>query len=290
MCATEAGLAAQRDRLQNEQIFLDRRGRNKPSVARQDKQNCAAGAWLSVFPNWLNGTGLLADKWRDNVCLQYNHSPLDMPAACGSCGAKMTVKHALLCKTGGLVHIRHDDVADEWRHLCGTALSPGQVERKPRIFSCVSCWAGVAAGNTTPPPLPPPSAETQHQPVATEERGNASCHGFWECGRTTIFDMRITDTDAQSFQKKEFGKVLEQHEKEKKDRYLQNCLEMRNDFTPMVYSVDGIARREARNVEKRLATHLAGKWNCEYLQMVYYVRVRMAIAVVQANSLLIHGS
>jgi hypothetical protein len=94
-------------------------------MARWNKWNCAAGAWLSNFPNWLNGTGLLADKWRDNVLLWNNHSPLDMPAACNGCGAKMTVEHALSCKTGGLVHIQHDDVADEWRHLCGTALSPG---------------------------------------------------------------------------------------------------------------------------------------------------------------------
>ena len=77
--------------------------------------------------------------------------------------------------------------------------------------------------------------------------------------------MRITDTDAKSYRKKEPMKVLEQHEKEKKDKYLQNCLEMWKDFTPMVYSVDGIAGREARNAEKRLATQLAGKWNHEYL-------------------------
>ncbi len=52
--------------------------------------------------------------------------------------------------------------------------------------------------------------------------------------------MRITDTDARTYRKKEFAKVLEQHEKEKNDKYLQNCLEMQKDFTPMVYSVDGI--------------------------------------------------
>jgi hypothetical protein len=44
-----------------------------------------------------------------------------------------------------------------------------------------------------------------------------------------------------------FAKVLEQHEKEKKDKYLQNCLEMRKNFMPMVYSVDGIAGREAES-------------------------------------------
>ncbi len=104
----------------------------------------------------------------------------------------------------------------------------------------------------------------------------------------TIFDMQITDTDARSYRKKECAKVLEQHKKEKKDKYLRNCLEMRKDFTPMVYSVDGIAGREAQNAEKHLAVHLAGKWNHEYSQMVFYVRI--AIAVVRANSLLIRGS
>ena len=46
--------------------------------------------------------------------------------------------------------------------------------------------------------------------------------------------MRIMDTDARSYRKKEFAKVLEQHEKEKKEKYLQNCLEMQKDITPMV--------------------------------------------------------
>ena len=256
--------------IQNEQSFIDRQGQDKPSVARRDTQNCAAGAWLSVFPNWLNGTGLSADEGRDNIRLQYNHSPLDIPNACDGCGANMTIEHPLPCKTGGLVHIRHNDVADEWRHLC--AFSPCQAKHQPRIFSSVSHRAGTAASNTTPPSSPTPTTCTPQQPTTTEERGDASCHGFWEHGRTCILDMRIMDTN----------KVLEQHGKEKKDKYLQNCLEMRKGFTPMVYSVDGIAGQEARNVEKRLATklQLAGKWKREYSQMVYYVRVRMAIVVV----------
>jgi hypothetical protein len=139
-------------------------------VARRDKQNCAAGAWLLVFANRLNGTGLSADEWKDNVRLRYNHSPLEMPAACDGCGAKMTVEHALLCKMGGLVHIWHDDVADEWRHLCGTALSPCRVEREPIIFSCVSRRAQNAAGASAPDS----STSTVDAPcpsAATEERG-----------------------------------------------------------------------------------------------------------------------
>ena len=85
-------------------------------MARRNHRNCAAGAWLSVFPNRLNGTGLSADEWRDNVRLRYNHSPQDMPTACDGCGARMTVEHALSCKTGGLVHILHDGMEALVRH------------------------------------------------------------------------------------------------------------------------------------------------------------------------------
>ena len=65
---------------------------------------------------------------------------------------------------------------------------------------------------------------------------------------------------------------------------------MRKDFTPLVYSVDGITGREAENAEKRLAYHLLEKWHKQLPQTVYYVRIRMAVAVVRANSLLIRGS
>ena len=49
-CATEAGQAAWKSWLIDKQLFLDCRGRDNPSVARWDKRDCAAGAWLSVFP------------------------------------------------------------------------------------------------------------------------------------------------------------------------------------------------------------------------------------------------
>jgi hypothetical protein len=74
----------------------------------------------------------------------------------------MTVEHALSFKTGGLVHIWYNDVADEWRHLCGTALSPCQVERKPRIFSSVSRRVRNAAGASAPDSSTPTGPQTLH--------------------------------------------------------------------------------------------------------------------------------
>ena len=64
--------------LEDEQFALDHRGWGKQSMQRQDKCNCANGAWLTVVPNWLNGTGLSADKWRDLSRLRYNYKPQGM--------------------------------------------------------------------------------------------------------------------------------------------------------------------------------------------------------------------
>ena len=58
----------------------------------------------------------------------------------------------------------------------------------------------------------------------------------------------------------------------------------------MVYTVAGIAGREAKSAEKRLVSFLAEKWKREYSEMVFYVRVQMALSVVKANRLLIQGS
>ena len=61
--------------------------------------------------------------------------------------------------------------------------------------------------------------------------------------------MHITDTQYHSYWNKDYQKVLAQQEKEKKNQYLHPCLEMWKDFTPLVYSVDGITGREAKNAE-----------------------------------------
>jgi hypothetical protein len=130
-CVVCWGQYGRMERLGCKQKFVDARGVNKPAIKRRDILAGAAGLWLSVIPDRLSGNSLSAEEFRDNLRLRYNLLLLNMPQLCDGCGALMTVKHALCCKVGGLVHIRHDDVADEWRHLCGCALSFGRVEREP---------------------------------------------------------------------------------------------------------------------------------------------------------------
>lgn len=57
----------------------------------------------------------------------------------------MMVNHALLCKARGLVHIRHDDVADEWHTY--VPLSSQPVECEPSIHSSINQLVrGVGGG------------------------------------------------------------------------------------------------------------------------------------------------
>jgi hypothetical protein len=61
-----------------------------------------------------------------------------------------------------------------------------------------------------------PTALTDQTPP-TGKRGDASSHGFWQRGRTAIFDVRITDTQSRSYWNKDYQKVLAQQEEEKKN-------------------------------------------------------------------------
>ena len=100
----------------------------------------------------------------------------------------------------------------------------------------------------------PPSRGKEEMQAATD---------FWHCGRNTIFDIRITDTEAHAYRNKDFTKVLAAQEKEKKRKYLVSLHAQQKYSTPMIYTVDGIAGREAKSVEKRLASVLADKWKQE---------------------------
>ena len=72
-----------------------------------------------------------------------------------------------------------------------------------------------------------------------------------------MFDIIIVNLDAGSYLRMTPEKALAKAEKEKKDLYLQACLERIRTFTPMVYSADGIPGAEALAVHKRLAALLS---------------------------------
>jgi hypothetical protein len=80
-------------------------------------------------------------------------------------------------------------------------------------------------------------------------------------------------------------KVLETHEREKKKKYLEPCLEQRRHFTPFVVSTDGLIGKEAKTLLKKLSARLAEKTRKQYSQVCGFVNARMSIAIVRATHL-----
>jgi hypothetical protein len=246
-----------------------------PSTQRRMLRAKETGMWLTATPNRLNGTELSADEFRDSLRLRLGLVPLALPARCDGCGQSFSVGHALTCKQGGLVLLRHNDVAAEWHRLCAQALTPAAVSDEPLIHTGRDSTVGAGATGTTPQP---------------ELRGDVAVHGFWRRGATAIFDIRVTDTDAPSYRGLPPKKILEKHEKEKKAKYLEPCLARRRHFTPLVFSVDGMRGAEAEAATKRLASRLASKWKRTYSEVCGFVRSRLALTLVRTTSLCLRGA
>ncbi|KAL7476452.1 hypothetical protein ACHAW6_002312 [Cyclotella cf. meneghiniana] len=84
-------------------------------------------------------------------------------------------------------------------------------------------------------------------------------HGFWNCGRGSVFNVCICNMESQSNSNTSSSKILELHAKEKRDKYTAESLERCRDFTHLVYSVDGMTAKHARTAECHIAWLLMKK-------------------------------
>ena len=246
-----------------------------PTTQRRMLRATETGTWLTTMPNRLNGTELSADEFRDSLRLRLRLGPLGLPDRCDGCGQRFSLGHAMTCKKGGLVLLRHNDVAAEWHHLCAQALSPSAVSDEPLIHSSRGGNGRAAAQGAEAPP---------------DIRGDVAVHGFWRRGATAIFDVRVTDTDAPYHRGQAPHKILAKQEREKKDKYVDACLARRRTFTPLVFSVDGLRGGEASAATKRLASRLSAKWKRTYSEVCGFVRSRLLITLVRTTSLCLRGA
>ena len=141
------------------------------------------------------------------------------PANCDGCGAATSLEHALDCKKGGLVTQRHNEVRDVIGDLASHVYK--EVVKEPIVQE-----ANDAEG------VPSLIADL-------------NIRGVWQPQTVALFDVRVTDTDAQSHSQRVVTTVLSSAEEEKKKKYSEAAALRRASFTPLVVSVDGVRCREA---------------------------------------------
>jgi hypothetical protein len=122
------------------------------------------------MPSTLNGTELLAQEFRDALLPRHARTPGDLPSHCDGCGAKSDVRHALECKVGGLVILRHDKISEELCDLASKALAPSAICVEPMIHS-----RRTAEETKAKEPKPPVQGLSRS---SDEERGDLFIRGF----------------------------------------------------------------------------------------------------------------
>ena len=195
---------------------------------------------------------------------------------CNGCNARFSICHALNCKRGGLVTERHNELHDRVAYLTSRAFTPSHVCNDPLIYQ------GYAVTRTKAQPAGPRESTTtgDSPPEATEQKGDLLIRDLWANGTDSVHNMRVVNTDANSYWERSPEKCLEEAERGKKKMYLEACNQQRRNFSPFIASVDGLLGVEATATLKRIANRLASKWKQPYSKTCGYVTSRNAITLV----------
>ena len=70
-----------------------------------------ASSWLNAIPLKQQDFDLNKEEYRDALRIRYNLPLEGLPRSC-ACGEQFNINHALTCKKGGFISIRHDEVRD----------------------------------------------------------------------------------------------------------------------------------------------------------------------------------
>ena len=136
-----------------------------------------------------------------------------LPVTC-PCSQKCDTAHALNCKKGGFVTIRHNNIRDYEGNS----------------------FAKIHTDVETEPSLQPIEGEIVNGIPGDNAKPDIRARGVWREGQNASFDVRITNLNSASQHNVKAEKVLWRHEKEKKREYNRRIRDIEHGtFTPLVF-------------------------------------------------------
>ena len=133
------------------------------------------------------------------------------------------------------------------------------------------------------------SKSSTPQLEATEHKGDLLIRDLWHNGTDSVHDMRIMNTDDNSYLAKITEKCLQEAEQAKKKMYLEAYHQQRRHVLPFVAFVDELLSVEASANLKRIASRLTKKWRQPYYRKCRWVNIIIAITLVRATHQCIGG-
>ena len=234
---------------------------------------CAKGAssWLTSLPLAEEGYELHKDLFWDLIRLRYGFQLRRVPTKC-ECGSSFDLQHALSCKKGGFVSLRHNDLRN----------------------SIALLLKNVCKDVTTEPLLSPLTGENltgQSANKSDEARLDIHARGFWQTSQSAFFDVRVFNPLAKRHASQDLKKCFEINEREKKRAYNERILEVEHgSFTPLVFSATGGVGRECDKFLKRLAEMISFKENKTYNAVIAWIRQKISFSLCRSVGICLRGS
>ena len=193
-----------------------------------------ASTWLTTLPIKEEGYTINMNCFWDLLRLRYGWQLQRLQTTC-ECGTRFTLDHALSCKKGGFISLRHNQIRDLTANLLKTICHDVLIE----------------------PTLQQLTGESLHERTAniTDDAClDIAARGFWISGQRAFFDIRVFNPMARQYESQELNKAYEINEREKKRQYNERILEVEHgSFTPLVMTALGGMGREGSKFYSRLS-------------------------------------
>ena len=153
-------------------------------------QSHGASIWLSSLPIKSENFNITKREFFDAVFLRYVWQLQKLPAEC-VCHSKFNVDHALCCKVGGFVTLRHNELVNLTADLLSSVCN--DVSKEPVL---------------------------QPSPIKCDElRVDVCARGFWQRMQRTFVDVRVFYPFAPSYRNQTLTTTMKAMESIKKRKY-----------------------------------------------------------------------
>ena len=157
-----------------------------------------ASNWLTVIPIKELNFSLNKKEFRDAIKLRYDWEIADLQAMC-TWGDLFTVDHAMVCRHGGLIIQRHNEIRDLEAEMLRMVCT--DVEIEPVLQEITGEELNRGANK------------------APDARLDVHARGFWGRQQSAFFDVRVCHPNADSYREMSPKQIFQLHENEKKRQY-----------------------------------------------------------------------
>ena len=230
-----------------------------------------ASLWLTTLPIKEEGFQFNKQTFWDLMRIRYGYQLIRLPVKC-ACGAHFDLQHALSCKKGGFVTLRHNMVRDVTARLLKEVCHDVLVE--PQLLPITGEKLKEATANKS-----------------DEARLDISARSFWITGQKAFLDVRVFNPLAGRYGNSNISKTYEINEKEKKRSYNERVQQIEHgSFTPLVFSATGGMGRECDRFYRRLCELLAEKKKEPLPMITQWVRRKLSHSLMKSVGMCLRGS